>query len=121
VVSQTTVAFPEATANNSNASDLSGGAIGGVVGGVVGGLALLGLAGFFFWHRIKNSKRNPYAPANAYNMSTNLVGYPNEMGSNQIYTHSPVVEKYGHAISPASEVPADRAPAELPDHSTHNR
>jgi hypothetical protein len=120
-VPQTTVALSEAATDKSKASSLSGGAIGGVVGGVVGGLTLLGLVGFFFWRRKKNGKHNPYAPAKTYNTSTYPVGHPSEMDSNQIYTHLPATEKYGHAISPASEMPGDRAPAELPDTSTHNR
>ncbi|KAG9195247.1 hypothetical protein G6011_00367 [Alternaria panax] len=122
VSSQTTSSRSEETANNSRTdSGLSSGAIGGVVGGLVGGLALLGLAGFFFWRRTNNGKRNPYAPANSYNASTHPVGNPSELDSNHIYTQSPVAEKYGHAVHPVSEVPADRAPAELPDSSTQNR
>ncbi|RYN56356.1 hypothetical protein AA0118_g8206 [Alternaria tenuissima] len=122
ILSQTTASHSEATSNNSSTDGgLSSDAIGGVVGGLVGGLALLGLAGFFFWRRLKNGKRNPYKPANLHNSATHSVGYPSEMDSNHIYTSSPATEKYGYAVTPVSEVAADRAPAELPETSPHSR
>jgi len=112
---------PSPIATKHKASGLSGGAIGGLVGGIVGGLALLGLAGFLFWRRKKNGKRNPYEPANAHIAPTYPAGSPSEMDSNQAYTQGPATEKYGHAVSPVSEVPADRAPVELPAGTTYNR
>ncbi|KAH8632174.1 hypothetical protein IG631_13857 [Alternaria alternata] len=121
-LSQTTASHSEATSNNSSTDGgLSSGAIGGVVGGLVGGLALLGLAGGFFWRRLKNGKRNPYKPANLHNSATHSIGYPSEMDSNHIYTSSPATEKYEYAVNPVSEVAADRAPAELPETSSHSR
>ncbi|KNG45974.1 hypothetical protein DDE82_007492 [Stemphylium lycopersici] len=114
----TAASFPSASAATEDSdSGISGGAIGGIVGGVIGGLAIFGLAGIFLWRKRKNDKgRNPYEPANSDNGGGALysLGPRTEMDSNQAYVEAPVTEKYGHAINPVVEVPADRAPAELP-------
>ncbi|KAI4621934.1 hypothetical protein J4E80_004309 [Alternaria sp. BMP 0032] len=112
---------PSPIATKDKASGLSDDAIGGLVGGIVGGLALLGLAGFLFWRRKKNGKRNPYEPANSHTAPTYPAGSPSEMDSNQAYIQGSATEKYGYAVSPVSEVPADRAPVELPAGTTYNR
>lgn len=65
VVSLTTATMSTATATTTSTSDASGSrshsngaTIGGAVGGVLGGLALLGVAGFFFW-RWRKQKQSP--------------------------------------------------------------
>ncbi|KAF1936722.1 hypothetical protein EJ02DRAFT_515648 [Clathrospora elynae] len=60
----------------------------------------IGIAGFLFWRRGKNSKSNPYA---AHHPEGGL-------DSNQM----PASEKYGYEISRAVEVPNSPTPAELP-------
>jgi hypothetical protein len=125
--SATKIAGAAASSIPTNKPDpgLSGGAIGGIVGGVVGVLAILGFAGFFFWRRRSNAKSNPYAPAESHGAPvydafafppSELASPVGEIDSSRTYYHeAPITEKYGqHAVSPVAEVPANRAPVELP-------
>jgi hypothetical protein len=85
------------------------------VGGVVGVLAILGFAGFFFWRRRSNAKSNPYAPAESHGAPVYDASAfpPSELASP--VGEAPITEKYGqHGVSPVAEVPANRAPVELP-------
>ncbi|EDU47860.1 hypothetical protein PtrSN002B_011998 [Pyrenophora tritici-repentis] len=104
---------PTSTAQNNGGSGLSSGAIGGIVGGVIGGLALVGIAGLLLWRRKRNSKSNPYEPANAHSPTPYSANHAVEMDANQTYLNAPATEKYGQEVGPMVEVPADRAPAEL--------
>jgi LPXTG-motif cell wall-anchored protein len=102
---------------------LSGGAIGGIVGGVVGGLALLGLAGFFFWRKRKNNtgKLDPHAqagdPYQGYGYQPPYQTQPQQAYSPQpgmAEAYSPPLAKYAHhADNQVHEVPINNGPVEM--------
>jgi LPXTG-motif cell wall-anchored protein len=130
-----TSASASATPTNSAApppkdDGLSGGAIGGIVGGVVGGLALLGLAGFFFWRKRKNSTgkmdphaqagdpyqgygyQPPYQPQPAYN--PHQANSPQPGMAEAHSPQSPPLAKYAHhADTQVHEAPINNGPVEM--------